>query len=226
MTNSFDVVGSRAVSFSSVIQSRNAWFSAGKSFHQTICGFTCRIFLIGVINFFPVGTAVTTCRIFPINSLVCLDGTPFVMRTILCISTSILLCFSCTSSMHYFAPSTIQPSTSFLTAHLSLPDSNLFLDILSFPLCPDTCGCGNMLWIPCSNALDKWGNCVVSLVCAMCIKLSQNTSGMVQNGFFSNRVKNLLHSFVPHKLAFSRPSSYDILLPSNGLSVSVPTRFW
>ena len=54
-------------------------------------------------------------------------------------------------------------------------------------------GLENTLWIPCINALDKWRNCSVSLVCAMCIKLLQNTSSMVQNGFPSNKVKNLLH---------------------------------
>ena len=114
------------------------------------------------------------------------------MCTILCSSTSIALCLSHTSSMHCVAPSTIQPSTYFLTAHCPSPDSNFFLDIGSWPLCPDTCGCGNTLWIPCSNSLDKWSNFAGFLVCAMCIKLSQNTSSMVQNGSSSNTVKNLL----------------------------------
>ena len=56
--------------------------------------------------------------------------------------------------------------------------------------------------IPCRNTLDKWSNCAGSLVCTMCIKSSQNTSSMVQNGFSSNKVKNLLHFFFPHMLAF------------------------
>ena len=51
MTNSFYVVGSREASFSSVLQSQNACFVAGKYFHRNICGFTCRILLIGVIIF-------------------------------------------------------------------------------------------------------------------------------------------------------------------------------
>ena len=105
------------------------------------------------------------------------------MCTILCSSASIALCLSHTSSMHCVAPSTIQPSTYFLTAHCPSPDSNFFLDIGSWPLCPDTCGCGNTLWIPCSNSLDKLSNCSGSLVCAICIKLLKNTSSMVQNGF-------------------------------------------
>ena len=67
MTNSFAVFDSRAASFISVLQSWNACFAAGKSFHQTICGFTCRIFSIGVIKYYPVGTAVVACRLFPIN---------------------------------------------------------------------------------------------------------------------------------------------------------------
>ena len=52
MTNSFAVVGSRAGYFSSVLQSRNACFAAGKSSHLTIRGSTCRILLIGIIDFF------------------------------------------------------------------------------------------------------------------------------------------------------------------------------
>ena len=64
MTNSFAVIGSRAASFSSVLQSRNACFAAGKYFQQTIRGFTCRILLIGVFKYFPVGTAVAACHIF------------------------------------------------------------------------------------------------------------------------------------------------------------------
>ena len=55
MTSYFSVVGSCEASFRSVLQSWNAYFAAGKSFHQTICGFTCRILLIGVINFSPSG---------------------------------------------------------------------------------------------------------------------------------------------------------------------------
>ena len=115
------------------------------------------------------------------------------MRTILFISASIALFLSHNSSMHHVALSTIQPSTSFLTSKWPLPDSNFFLVIGSFPLCPDTCGGGNTLWIPCSNDLDKWSNFDWSLVCSMCIKLSQNTSSTVQNGFSSNIIKNLLH---------------------------------
>ena len=64
MTNSFIVVGSCAASFSNVLQSRNDCFLVRKYFHQTIHSFTYRIFKIGVINFFPVGTAVAACRIF------------------------------------------------------------------------------------------------------------------------------------------------------------------
>ena len=54
-TNYFAVVDSHAVSFSSVLQSWNACFSAGKYFHLTIYSFTCSILLIGVINFFLLG---------------------------------------------------------------------------------------------------------------------------------------------------------------------------
>ena len=64
ITNYFDVVGLRAASFSSVLQSHNACFSTGKSFHRTIRGFTCRILVIGVIKIFPVGTAVASYQIF------------------------------------------------------------------------------------------------------------------------------------------------------------------
>ena len=139
---------------------------------------------------------------FPIDFPIRLSGTPFFMRTILCRSSSIELCLSHGSSMHHVAPPTIQHNTSFLTSHWPTPDSYFFLDIGSCPLCPDTCGGRNTLWIPYSNALEKWSNFAGSLFCAMCIKLSQNTSSMVQNGFPSNRVKNLLHSFVPDMLAF------------------------
>ena len=148
------------------------------------------------------------------------------MQTILCSYASIALCLSRTSSMHYVAPSTIQPSTSFFTANCPSPESNFFLDVGSCPLCPDTFGGGKTLWIPSSNALDKLINCAGSLVCTMCIKSSQNTSSMVQNGFYSNRIKNLLHSFVPYMLAFLRPSSSDIVFPSNWCSGSVPTCSW
>ena len=102
----------------------------------------------------------------------------------------------------------------------------LLLYIGSCLLCPDTFGGGKTLWIPCSNALEKISNYDGSLFCAMCIKLSQNTSSMVQNIFSSNTVKKLLHSFVSLMLKFSRPSSSDIVLPSNGCSGSVPTRLW
>ena len=117
MTNSFAVVGSRAYSFSSVIQSQNSCFAARKSFHQNICGFACRILLIGIINFSRVGTTVAACCILPINFSIRFNGTPFVMRTILCSSASIAHCLSRASSVHCVAPSTIQPSTSFLTSH-------------------------------------------------------------------------------------------------------------
>ena len=40
LTNSFAVVGSRASYFSSILQSQNSCFTAGKYFHQTIRGFT------------------------------------------------------------------------------------------------------------------------------------------------------------------------------------------
>ena len=50
MTNSFAVVGLHAASFSSVLQSRNACFAAGKYYHRDISGFTCRIFLIGILK--------------------------------------------------------------------------------------------------------------------------------------------------------------------------------
>ena len=55
MTNSFDLVGSRAASFRSVLQSHNACFAARKYFHRNICGFTCSILFIGVIKNFPFG---------------------------------------------------------------------------------------------------------------------------------------------------------------------------
>ena len=125
--------------------------------------------------------------------------------------------------MHRVAPSTIQPSTYFLTSHWPLPDSKLFLDIGSLPLCHDTCKGGNRMWIPCSNDLDKWSSYAGLLVCAMCIKLSQNISSMVQNGFTSNRVKELLHSFFTHMLVFSIPSISDIIITLSGCSGSVPT---
>ena len=111
-----------------------------------------------------------------------MNSTPFVMRTILCRSASIALCFSRISLMHRVLPSTSQPCNYLLTTHWPSPDSNFFLDIGSCPLCPDTCGGGNMLWITFSNSLEKWSNCTRSLVCAMCIIPSQNTSSMVQNG--------------------------------------------
>ena len=115
MTNSFAVVGSRAASFGSVIQSWNVYFASGKYFHRTICCFTCRILLIEVINLFPVGTAVAACRIFPIRFSNSLNNTHFVIRTIFCNSASITLCLSHSSSMHRVAPSTIQSSTSLFT---------------------------------------------------------------------------------------------------------------
>ena len=110
--------------------------------------FNCRIFLIGVIYFFPVGNAVAAGRIFPISLSIRLNGTPFVLRTVLCSSASITLCLSHAISMYCVAPSTIQPSTYFLTAHWPLPESNFLLYIISCPLCPDTFGggkiCGSM----------------------------------------------------------------------------------
>ena len=66
MTNSYDDVGSRVASFSRVLQSWNACFVAGKYFHRTIYGFTCRILLIGVIIFF-FRTAGDACHICPVN---------------------------------------------------------------------------------------------------------------------------------------------------------------
>ena len=77
MTNSFAIVGSRSASFSSVLQSWNSCFLDSKYFHRTICGFTCSILLIGFINFFPVGTAVAACQIFPIKFSIRLNGTHF-----------------------------------------------------------------------------------------------------------------------------------------------------
>ena len=104
VTNYFSVVGSRAASFSSFLQYCNFCFKTGNYFHQTIRGFTCRIFLIGVINFFPVGTAVAACRIFPIDFLIRLNGTPFVMYTIFSISVSISLYLFRSSLMHRVVP--------------------------------------------------------------------------------------------------------------------------
>ena len=101
----------------------------------------------------------------------------------------------------------------FSHCHWPSPESNFFLDIGSCPFSPDTFGGWNTLWIPCSNALDKWRNCAGSLVCSMCIKLSQNTSSMVQDCFTSNRFKNLLHSFAPHMLEFSSPSILLLYFP-------------
>ena len=146
------------------------------------------------------------------------------MRTILCSSALITLCLSRASLMHLVVPSAIQTSNSSITVHWTSPIYNFLLDIGYCLLCPDTCGGGNTLWISCSNALEKWRNCAGSFVCAMCIKSSQNTSSMVQNGFTSNRVKNLLHSFVPHMITFLRRSSSDIVIYSNGFSSSVTTR--
>ena len=51
MTNSFSVIGSCVVYLSSVLQAWNALSAAGKYSHWTILDFTCRILLIGVINF-------------------------------------------------------------------------------------------------------------------------------------------------------------------------------
>ena len=194
MNNSFSIVGSRAVSFSSGLKSQNVCFAAA------IRGFTCRILFINVIKSFPFGTAVAACRIFRISFSIRLNGAPFVMRKILCSSASIKLCLSHSGLMHRVAPSTIQHITSFLTAKWPLHESKFFLDIGFCPLCPDQFGGGKMLWIPCINALEKWSNCAESLVYAMCIKSSQNTSSMVQNGFPSNIVKNLLYSYVPQML--------------------------
>ena len=107
------------------------------------------------------------------SSIIHLIVIPSIMRKILCSSTSIVFFLSLTISMHHAAPSTIQPSTSFLTDHWTSPDSRLFWDIASYPLCPDTGGGGKILWIPCINALDKWINCDGLLVCAMCINRSK-----------------------------------------------------
>ena len=125
MTNSSAVLDTCADSFSRVFQSQNAYFAAGKYFHQNIHS----LLLIDVINFPPVWTAVAACRIFPISFLIRLNRTPFVMCKILCSSASIVLCLSQDSLIHCIALSTIQPSTSFLTAHWPSPDSNFFLDI-------------------------------------------------------------------------------------------------
>ena len=146
------------------------------------------------------------------------------MRTILCRSVSITICLSHASLMQCVAPSTIQPSTLFITAHWPSPESNFFLYIGSCPLCPGTCGSVNALWIPCRNTLERWINFTVSLYCAVFIKLSQNPSSMVQRGFSSNRVKKILHLFVPHILKFSIPRSSDIMLNLNECSGSVPAR--
>ena len=64
MTNSFAVISSRAYSFSSVLKYQNACHSFGKYFHQTIRGFTCRFFLISVIDFFPLGLLSLHVRFF------------------------------------------------------------------------------------------------------------------------------------------------------------------
>ena len=192
MTNSLGVFGSCAASFSSVLHSRNACFVAGKYFHKNIHGFTCRILLIGVINFFPLGLLLLHVR-FSNQFSIRLNGTPFFMRTIFCSSISIAIYLSRASSMHRVAPSTIQPSTSFLTDHRTSPESNLFLDIGSCPLCPETFSNGKTRRIPFSYDIDNWSNRDGSLVCAMCIKLSQNTFIVVQNGFSSNRVNLFSH---------------------------------
>ena len=129
MTNSFAVVGSRAASLSSVLQSRKACFADGKSRHRTIFGFTCKIRLIGVIKLMPAGTGVAACRIFPMSFSTRLNGTPFVIRMILWSSSSIATCLSRANSMHRVAPSTIQPSTSFRTAHCPSPSASFFSEI-------------------------------------------------------------------------------------------------
>ena len=82
MTNSFAIVCSRAASFRSIFQYLNSCFAAGKSFHQTIRGFTFRNLSIGIIDCFQ--------SMFWEG----LNGTPFVMRTILCRSALIKLCLS------------------------------------------------------------------------------------------------------------------------------------
>ena len=179
--------------------------------------------MIGVINLFPCCYCCFCMSNYPIMFSIFLNGTPFSTRTILCNSASITLFWSCASLMHRVSPSTIQPSTYFITAHWPSPESNFFLDIVSCPLFSDTIGSGNTLWIPCSNALGKRSKCTGSVVCDMCIIFSHNTSSMVQNGFSSNRVKNLFHSFVPHMIECSRPSSYDIVLPMNVCYSSVLT---
>ena len=173
---------------------------------------------------FPLQSDIAACRIFQSMFLISLNATPFFMRIILCSSASIALCLPRASSMHRVATSTIQPITYFLTAHWYSPDSKLFLYIGFFPLFPDTCGGGKMLWIPCRNALDKLSSCAGSLVYAMWVKSSQNTSSMVQNSFSSSRVKNLSHLFVPQMLALSMPGISDIVFPYNGCSGSVPAR--
>ena len=47
------------------------------------------------------------------------------------------------------------------------------------------------------NSLDKCSNCAGSLVCAMCIKLSQNTSIVVQNGFPPIELRTYYTCFSP-----------------------------
>ena len=82
MTIYFAILCSCSASFSSILQSQNSCFAAGKCFHQTIRGFTFRILLIGIIDCFQ--------SMFWEG----LNGTPFVMRTILCRSALIKLCLS------------------------------------------------------------------------------------------------------------------------------------
>ena len=86
MTNYFDGVGS-------VFQSQNAWFAAGKYFHQTIRGFTCRILIIGVINFFCCNCCCLMSE-FSNQFLIIFNVTPFVIRKIfvkLCINHSLIV---------------------------------------------------------------------------------------------------------------------------------------
>ena len=59
-------------------------------------------FLIGVINFFPFGDAVVLGS--PINFLIRLNGTHYLLSTNKCRSASIAVCLPCASLMHRVAP--------------------------------------------------------------------------------------------------------------------------
>ena len=151
---------------------------------------------------FPVGTAVAASRIFPINFSISFNDIPLVMRTILCSSALIKLCLSCASLIHRVAPSTIQPSTSFLTVHWPSPHPNFFLDIGSCLLWPEICGGVNIRWIPCINALEKRSNCFGSLVCAMCINCCKVPPACSKTVFLPIELKTYYTCFTPTCLHF------------------------